>query len=250
MSDSEKEGTDVTTSVITLDEYAELINRASGAGITAEDLLDHSVSFESLGVDSLGGLGVVSELELRLGLEPDSGADGTKSPFDLLLDINRRMVGEGLLREGHTEQGIVIDASYDEVWRQTNDVAAWPELFSEYARAEILKTSGDTVTFRLSMHPDENGTVWSWVSERTMDRESGTVHAHRVETGPFEFMNIAWNYREVEGGTEMHWVQDFRMKPQAPVDTAAMTARISTNSALQLALIRGRVQERARLTAV
>ncbi|MFE4370223.1 SRPBCC family protein [Streptomyces sp. NPDC056835] len=160
------------------------------------------------------------------------------------------MVADALLKEGHTEQSIVIDASYDEVWRQTNAVASWPGLFSEYARAEILETSGDTVTFRLSMHPDENGTVWSWVSERTMDRGSGTVRAHRVETGPFEFMDITWTYREVEGGVEMRWVQDFRMKPGAPVDTAEMTARITTNSALQLALIRGRVQERARLAAV
>ncbi|CAL9376365.1 hypothetical protein SUDANB145_00976 [Streptomyces sp. enrichment culture] len=240
----------MTTSVITLDTYAELINRASGAGITAADLLDPAVTFESLGVDSLGGLGVVSELELLLGLEPDSGADGTRTPFELLLGINRRLVDEGLLEEGHTEQSIVIDAPFDEVWRQTNDVAAWPDLFSEYAAAEILETSGNTVRFRLSMHPDENGTVWSWVSERTLDRAAGTVRARRVETGPFEFMDIVWTYREVEGGVEMRWTQDFRMKPEAPVDTATMTARITTNSALQMALIRGRVRERAGLTAV
>ncbi|MBZ9641603.1 SRPBCC family protein [Streptomyces sp. NPDC059866] len=150
---------------------------------------------------------------------------------------------------GHTEQSIVIDAPYDEVWRQTNDVAAWPELFSEYAKAEILQTAENSVTFRLSMHPDENGTVWSWVSERTLDPETGTVRARRVETGPFEFMDIVWTYRKVEGGVEMRWVQDFAMKPQAPVDTETMTARISTNSSLQLALIRRRVEERARLAA-
>ncbi|MGP4088701.1 SRPBCC family protein [Streptomyces sp. KR55] len=150
---------------------------------------------------------------------------------------------------GHTEQSIVIDAPYDEVWRQTNDVAAWPELFSEYAKAEILQSAENSVTFRLSMHPDENGTVWSWVSERTLDPETGTVRARRVETGPFEFMDIVWTYRKVEGGVEMRWVQDFAMKPQAPVDTETMTARISTNSSLQLALIRRRVEERARLAA-
>lgn len=245
-----QEGIDVTTSVITLNEYAELINRASGAGISAQQLLDPAVTFEELGVDSLGALGVVSELELRLGLDPDSGADGTRTPFELLLGINRRLVDEGIVQEGRTEQSIVIAAPYDEVWQQTNDVAAWPGLFSEYAQAEILETAGDTVTFRLVMHPDENGTVWSWVSQRTLDKESGTVRAHRVETGPFEFMNIVWTYRAVEGGTELRWVQDFRMKPQAPVDTAGMTARINTNSALQLALIRGRVQERAGLARV
>ena len=49
----------------------------------------------------------------------------------------------------------------------TNDVESWPELFTEYASAEILDREGDTVRFRLTMHPDENGKVWSWVSERT-----------------------------------------------------------------------------------
>ncbi|HEY5836874.1 SRPBCC family protein [Streptomyces sp.] len=148
---------------------------------------------------------------------------------------------------GRTEQAIVIDAPFDEVWEQTNDVAAWPDLFSEYAAAEILTSTGDTVTFRLVMHPDDNGTVWSWVSERTADRESGTVRARRVETGPFEFMNIVWTYREADGGgVELCWEQEFAMKSQAPVDTAWMTANISVNSSVQLALIRSRVQERAR----
>lgn len=240
----------MTVTSITLDEYTELINRASGAGITADQLLDPSVTFGSLAVDSLGVLGVVAELELKLGLEPDSSSDGAKSPAELLFSIYRRLVEAGGIQVGRTEQAIVIDAPYDEVWQQTNDVAAWPDLFSEYAAAEILETAGDTVTFRLSMHPDENGTVWSWVSERTQDRESGTVRARRVETGPFEFMNIVWTYREVEGGVELRWQQEFAMKPGAPVDTATMTARISANSTLQLALIRGRVQERARVAAV
>ena len=136
------------------------------------------------------------------------------------------------------------------MWEQTNDVASWPDLFSEYAKAEVLRTAGDTVTFRLTMHPDADGNVWSWVSERTLDRAAGVVRAHRVETGPFEFMNIVWTYREVEGGVEMRWQQEFAMKPTAPVDTAWMTANISANSTVQLALIRSRVEERSRLRAV
>ncbi|MFC4499193.1 MULTISPECIES: SRPBCC family protein [Streptomyces] len=150
---------------------------------------------------------------------------------------------------GRTEQAIVIDAPLDEVWDQTNDVAAWPDLFSEYAKAEVLAATGDTVTFRLTMHPDAGGKVWSWVSERTLDRAAGVVRAHRVETGPFEFMNIVWTYREVAGGVELRWQQEFSMKPAAPVDTAWMTANISTNSTMQLALIRSRVEERARIKA-
>ena len=76
-----------------------------------------------------------------------------------------------------------------------NDVERWPELFTEYASAEILERDGDTVRFRLTMHPDpeHGGQVWSWVSERTADPADPPlaiaprrdrpvrVHAHRLE---------------------------------------------------------------------
>jgi aromatase len=91
---------------------------------------------------------------------------------------------------GHVDNSIVIDAPLELVWDVTNDVASWPGLFSEYAEAVILERRGDTVRFRLTMHPDENGKVWSWVSERTADPKTHTVRAHRVETGPFRYMNI------------------------------------------------------------
>src|SRR3954454_8849510 len=98
---------------------------------------------------------------------------------------------------------IVIAAPMVLVWDMTNDVESWPTLFTEYARAEILERDGDTVRFRLTMHPDENGKVWSWVSERTPDPATRTVTARRVETGPFDHMDIRWSYREVPGGVEM-----------------------------------------------
>lgn len=232
---------------ISLDDYAELINGASGAGIGAGQLLAPAVTFDSLTVDSLGVLGILSALELRFGLEPDSDAEAARTPAALLNAVYRRLIAAGRLTAGRTEQALVLDAPFREVWEQTNDVAAWPDLFSEYAAAEILATEGNTVTFRLTMHPDENGIAWSWVSERTTDRATGTVRARRVETGPFEFMNILWTYSDLDGGgVELRWEQEFAMKPQAPVDTAAMTAHITVNSAVQLALIRDRVQQRAR----
>jgi aromatase len=125
-------------------------------------------------------------------------------------------------------------------------VANWTELFTEYAVVEILHREGHTVRFRLTMHPDENGVAWSWVSERTADPVSRQVRAHRVETGPFEYMRIHWRYTEEAGGTRMTWTQDFAMKPTAPVDNAGMTERINTNSAIQLAVIKDRVERIAR----
>ncbi len=147
---------------------------------------------------------------------------------------------------GHTENSITIDAPLDLVWEMTNDLENWPRLFSEYASVDIISREGNTTMFRLTMHPDENGKVWSWVSERTPDREKRTVRARRVETGPFDHMDILWEYAELPGGVEMRWTQDFAMKPDAPVDDDWMTDNINRNSRTQMALIRDRIEQVAR----
>ncbi|MFC4148485.1 SRPBCC family protein [Micromonospora mangrovi] len=150
---------------------------------------------------------------------------------------------------GHTDNAIVIDAPLDLVWEMTNDVANWPHLFSEYASAEILTRNGPTVRFRLTLHPDEQGRSWSWVSERTADRRTLEVHAHRIETGVFEFMHINWTYQQTDAGVRMRWVQDFHMKPDAPIDDAAMTERLNRNTVVQMRLIKDKVEAAARAGA-
>ena len=147
---------------------------------------------------------------------------------------------------GRTDNSIVIDAPLETVWRITNDLENWPDLFSEYASVEVLERKGATVRFRLTMHPDEDGQVWSWVSERTPDPVTRTVAAHRVETGPFEFMDIHWSYSEEPGGeVRMRWVQDFHMKPGAPADDEGMTQYLNHNTAIQMKLIKERVEAAA-----
>lgn len=146
---------------------------------------------------------------------------------------------------GRVDNTITISAPLDLVWEATNDIESWPELFSEYAKVEVLERTGDTVLFRLTMHPDDNGNVWSWVSERTADRAARTVRAHRVETGPFEYMNITWTYTPVDGGVEMRWVQDFAMKPTAPANDAQATAHLNGNTKREMRRIKGLLEERA-----
>jgi aromatase len=146
---------------------------------------------------------------------------------------------------GHTDNSVVIDADIDLVWRMTNDLASWPDLFTEYSEVEVLAQSGPKFRFRLKMHPDENGRVWSWVSERTLDEAAHEVVARRVEPGPFEFMNIRWTYTPEGTATRMRWVQDFRMRPEAPIDTEGMTERIDANSKIQMAVIRDKVEAAA-----
>jgi aromatase len=146
---------------------------------------------------------------------------------------------------GHTDNAVTINAPLDLVWEITNDVESWPGLFTEYAEATILERSDNTIRFRLTMHPDENNKVWSWVSERSADPATHTVKSHRVETGPFEYMRIEWYYLPVEGGTTMRWVQDFHMKPQAPLDDEAMTARLNKNTRIQMDIIKEKIERAA-----
>jgi aromatase len=143
---------------------------------------------------------------------------------------------------GHTDNTIVIAAPLDVVWDRTNDIDSWPTLFSEYAKAEVIEHRGDAVRFRLTMHPDANGVSWSWVSDRTPDPERRVVHSHRVEPGNFTYMMIHWAYREVDGGTEMRWVQDFEMKPTAPITSAAMAERMNANTKVQMARIKEQIE--------
>lgn len=150
---------------------------------------------------------------------------------------------------GHTDNSVFIDADIDSVWRLTNDVESWPSLFTEYATAEVLQRDGDTVRFRLAMHPDENGTVWSWVSERTTYPQEHRVRARRVEPGPFQYMDIEWTYVPEGSGTRMRWVQDFAMRPDAPIEDAAMTRRIDANSKIQMDVIRRKVEGAVREVA-
>jgi aromatase len=143
-----------------------------------------------------------------------------------------------------TENAVLIEAPLETVWTVTNDVASWPWLFTEYASAEILETAENYVKFRLTTHPEDNQT-WSWVSERRLDPDNRVVLARRVETGPFEYMNIRWEYRTVGDAVEMRWRQEFHLKPTAPVDDAAMTERINTNTPIQMARIKQLIESGA-----
>lgn len=225
-------------SMFTLDDLCVVLRKAGGDNELLEGDVS-VVSFEDLGYDSLALIEVAAILKEEYGIASDGEVERMRTPREVLDFVNAR------LGPGHVERSVVIAAPYDLVWDLTNDVASWPELFSEYAAAEIMERDGDTVTFRLTMKPDENGRVWSWVSERTMDKARGVANAHRVETGPFAYMHIFWAYRDGDGGIEMRWVQDFHMKPGAPLDDAGMRDRIGANMDVQMARIKGIVEQRA-----
>jgi aromatase len=236
------------TTLPTRGELSEIVKTVAGVEIDAKQIeQDPHATFEDLGVDSLGLLGVFAVVEQRYQVQIHADIEDCRTFADLEA-IVRQAAGPGAGSSARTECSTVISAPMELVWDMTNDVESWPHLFSEYAAAEIIARDGNTVRFRLTMHPDDNGKVWSWVSERVMDPQAHTVHAYRVETGPFEFMDIDWTYRETSGGIEMQWVQNFHMKPDAPVDDATMAEMITKNSAVQMKRIKTLVEDAVRAT--
>lgn len=146
-----------------------------------------------------------------------------------------------------TDNAVTMAAPIDLVWSMTNDVPSWPSLFTEYAAAEVLSTDGATSRIRLRTHPDEQGRTWSWTSDRTADHENYSVRASRVETGPFEFMNLQWTFREVADGVEMRWRQEFTMKKDAPFTDQQMKDHLNKNTKIQMNAIKSVVEQSARI---
>jgi aromatase len=146
-----------------------------------------------------------------------------------------------------TDNSVDIAAPLEFVWQRMNEIESWPELFSEYAKAEILEQQGNTITFRLTTHPDPeyDGKVWSWVSERVVDAASHTTKSRRIETGPFEYMTIDWYFEETDDGTRMRWVQDFSMKPDAPATDEQAEDYLNRNTKEQMSVIKERLEAEA-----
>jgi aromatase len=149
----------------------------------------------------------------------------------------------------HTDNAVEIEAPLEFVWERMNDVENWPNLFTEYASVEVLKRDGDTIEFRLTTHPDpENeGRVWKWVSERKVDEATHSTKSHRIETGPFEYMQIEWFFEPTGAGTRMRWVQDFAMKPDAPASDEEAEAYMNRNTLVQMQAIKERLEAAARV---
>jgi aromatase len=144
----------------------------------------------------------------------------------------------------HTDNEIVIAAPLEFVWERMMDIESWPSLFSEYAKAEVIEQDGDRVQFRLTTHPDPDydGKVWSWTSERIADPVAHSSKSRRIETGPFQYMNIEWFFEAAPDGTRMRWVQDFSMNPDAPANDEQAEEYMNKNTKTQMGVIKERLE--------
>ncbi len=219
-----------------------LVNRI---GVPEDTVNDPSQSFEDLGLDSLAFVEIQLAMQQEYGFQiPDEDAEQITTIGEAIDYTNKQAERGGIVMAGHTDNSVVIDKPIDEVWQRMNDLENWTNLFTEYASVEILERDGNTVKFRLTTHPDPeyDGQVWSWTSERTMDPDSYTTKSHRIETGPFEYMNIEWYFEPADGGTKMRWVQDFSMKESAPANDEQAEEYLNKNTTEQMKAIKERLE--------
>ena len=74
---------------ITVEELSELMTKAAGVTVAPEELQrGYDSGFDTFGIDSLGLLGIVGELENRYGTPMPPDAERSKSPRQFLDQVN------------------------------------------------------------------------------------------------------------------------------------------------------------------
>ncbi|GAQ66159.1 MULTISPECIES: acyl carrier protein [Streptomyces] len=78
---------------ITVEELSELMKKAAGVTVTPEELQRRLESgFDVIGIDSLGLLGIVGELENRYGTPMPPDAEKSRSPKQFLDQVNTALM--------------------------------------------------------------------------------------------------------------------------------------------------------------
>lgn len=80
------------TDRITVEELSELMKKCTGVTVAPEELRGAEAAFDHLGVDSLGLLGIVGELENRYGTPMPPDAERSKSPRQFLDLVNSALL--------------------------------------------------------------------------------------------------------------------------------------------------------------
>jgi aromatase len=149
--------------------------------------------------------------------------------------------------KGRTENSVVVYGDAERIFELTNRIELWPELFTEYESTEVLEREGHYLKFRLTMFPEEDGKVKSWVSERTVDTSKREARAKRLEPMyPFASMDIHWTYEPLPQGLGviMTWIQEFEPHENFPFDVYRMESHLNHNTRIQLKAVKQAVEER------
>ncbi|MER7755809.1 acyl carrier protein [Kitasatospora sp. NPDC097643] len=82
------------SNTLSYSELAALIQARAGVAVDPLELESPGAHFDDFGVDSLGLLGVVGELENRHGLKVTPGAESAKTPAEFMELVNRSLAAK------------------------------------------------------------------------------------------------------------------------------------------------------------
>jgi len=144
---------------------------------------------------------------------------------------------------GHTNNSILINASYDKVFDISNDIERWTELFGgEYKEARILKRDGNKITFSLT---DDEGRTWQ--SFRLLFKDNHFAYAQKMPPEfPFSYMKIIWLYTPQSDGVVMTWIQHFQMDEKAEVSDHQVEDMINKHSQENMLIFKRIIEQEAR----
>ncbi|GCE45390.1 aromatase [Thermosporothrix hazakensis] len=145
---------------------------------------------------------------------------------------------------GYLRNAIVIAAPLDDVFRLTSNVRTWPTLFCEYESCTVLDEGPDTVTFRLTTHPDEQGKQCSREMVRHISQERRLTVAELLSSDePLARLVIRWWYDPIEEhSTVMTWEQEFSLQECAPISDEKAVNYFSEQARQQQAVMKERVE--------
>jgi aromatase len=143
------------------------------------------------------------------------------------------------------ENSIDINADVHRVFDITNDIARWPEIFSEYSATKVISREREgrytEIVFELA-----NAEGASWRSWRLLDHRGLTAIAERQDPlYPFEYMHLKWTYEPVPGGTRMTWIQDFELDDKVDVPLPKVLERMVTHTKQNQDAIRDKIESGA-----
>lgn len=146
---------------------------------------------------------------------------------------------------GYTENRIVILRDFGHVFDLTNHIELWPKLFTEYQAATVLDKTGDTITFQLTTHPENDRPSRTWTSVRQINKKDGIATAERLSpTFPFAYMRIRWEYEKiVNEAVVMTWMQEFDVHPDCQFTVAQMESFLNRNTHKQLRAVKENVEK-------
>ena len=146
---------------------------------------------------------------------------------------------------GYTENSIVLLSDFDTVFDLTNSIEHWPQLFTEYEKAEVLERNGNEILFRLTTFPEDERPARTWISKRHIDKPNKQAIAERLEpTFPFKYMHIRWTYEQLPKGVGvvMTWIQEFEVHPECPWKEEQMESFLARNTRIQMQEIKLKIE--------